>query len=392
MKMEQPIRVMQVIARMNVGGPAVIVDELMRGLNKSRFEEILVTGYCAEDESDYLDEIATDTPVIRISDLGRSVSLLGDITSFFTLIRIIKQFKPDIIHTHTAKAGVLGRIAGLIARPQARRIHTFHGHLLHGYFGSIKSIMVIAAEKLLAKISTSLIAVGNQVKVDLLAVKIGTENQYQVIFPGLHEFELQSKESAQRELGLIKGKTHLVFVGRLTQIKRPDRLVDIARYLKVSHQSVQILVAGAGKKFEEMQMITKIENLPITYLGWRNDIGRILSAGDVAILCSDNEGIPLTLIQASQAGLPIVSTNVGSVRDIVVDGVTGTLTEVSSYGLIHAINDLLSSPEKMAGFGHAGKERAEALFSLQGMINAHENLYSQVIGENNKGEFWSIEG
>ena len=374
---------MQVIARMNVGGPAVIVDELLRGLNKSRFEEILVTGYCAEDESDYLDEVAIDTPVIRISDLGRSVSLLGDFLSFFALIRIIKQFKPDIIHTHTAKAGVLGRIAGLIARPQARRIHTFHGHLLHGYFGSIKTIMVIAAEKLLAKISTSLITIGNQVKVDLLAVKIGTKNQYRVIFPGLHEFELQSKESAQRELGLIKGKTHVVFVGRLTQIKRPDRLVDIARYLKASHQSVQILVAGAGEKFEEMQLITKIENLPITYLGWRNDIGRILSAGDIGILCSDNEGIPLTLIQASQAGLPIVSTNVGSVRDIVIDGVTGTLTEVSSYGLIHAIDDLLSNPEKMAGFGHAGKERAKALFSLQGMINAHENLYSQVIDENN---------
>ena len=383
MKKEQPIRVMQVIARMNVGGPAVIVDELLRGLNKSRFEEILVTGYCAEDESDYLDEVAIDTPVIRISDLGRSVSLLGDFLSFFALIRIIKQFKPDIIHTHTAKAGVLGRIAGLIARPQARRIHTFHGHLLHGYFGSIKTIMVIAAEKLLAKISTSLITIGNQVKVDLLAVKIGTKNQYRVIFPGLHEFELQSKESAQRELGLIKGKTHVVFVGRLTQIKRPDRLVDIARYLKASHQSVQILVAGAGEKFEEMQLITKIENLPITYLGWRNDIGRILSAGDIGILCSDNEGIPLTLIQASQAGLPIVSTNVGSVRDIVIDGVTGTLTEVSSYGLIHAIDDLLSNPEKMAGFGHAGKERAKALFSLQGMINAHENLYSQVIDENN---------
>jgi glycosyltransferase involved in cell wall biosynthesis len=370
---------MQVIARMNVGGPAVIVDELMRGLNKNKFEEILVTGFCAENELDYLDEVATDTPVTRISDLGRSVSLLGDIKSFFTLIRIIKRFKPDVIHTHTAKAGVLGRLAGLIARPQAKRIHTFHGHLLHGYFGSFKTIFVIATEKLLARISTSLIAVGNQVKIDLLTVKIGRKNQYSVIFPGLREFELQSKEGAQSEIGLIRGKIYIVFVGRLTQIKRPDRLVDIARYLKVSHRSVQILVAGAGEKFEEMQMITKIESLPITYLGWRNDIGQILSAGDIAILCSDNEGIPLTLIHASQAGLPIVTTNVGSVRDIVVDGETGTLTEASSYGLIHALDDLLSNPEKMARFGQAGKERAEALFSLQGMINAHEDLYSQVI-------------
>ena len=375
----QPIRVMQVIARMNVGGPAVIVDELMRGLNKSRFEEILVTGYCAEGELDYLDEVATDTPVTRISGLGRSVSAQRDIKSFFTLIRIIKEFKPAVIHTHTAKAGVLGRLAGLIARPEARLIHTFHGHLLHGYFGSIKTVFVISTEKLLARISTSLIAVGNQVKIDLLAVNIGRKNQYSVIFPGLREFELQTKESAQSELGLIRGKIHIIFVGRLTQIKRPDRLVDIARYLKASHPSVQILVAGAGEKFEEMQLITNFENLPITYLGWRNDIGRILSAGDIAILCSDNEGIPLTLIQASQAGLPIVSTNVGSVGDIVIDGETGILTEVDSNSLIHAIDYLVSNPEKMAKFGQAGKERAERLFSLQGMINAHENLYSQAI-------------
>jgi len=370
---------MQVIARMNVGGPAVIVGELIRGLNKIRFEEILVTGYCAEDESDYLDEVATDTPVTRISGLGRSVSILRDFKSFFKLIGIIKQFKPDVIHTHTAKAGVLGRIAGLIARPQARRIHTFHGHLLHGYFGSIKTIIVIATEKLLARISTSLTTVGNQVKVDLLAVKIGTKNQYSVIFPGLRELKLQSKESARSELGLAKSKTYIVFVGRLTQIKRPDRLIDIARQLKTFHHSVQILVAGAGEKFEEMQLITNVENLPITYLGWRNDIGRIFSAGDIAILCSDNEGIPLTLIQASQAGLPIISTNVGSVGDIVVNGETGILTEVNSNSLIRAIDDLLSNPEKMARFGQAGKERAEGLFSLQEMIDAHENLYSQVI-------------
>ena len=199
---------MQVIARMNVGGPAVIVDELMRGLNKNGFEEILVTGYCAEDESDYLDEVATDTPVTRISGFGRSVSVLGDIKSFFTLLRIIRQFKPDVIHTHTAKAGVLGRVAGLIARPQARRIHTFHGHLLNGYFGSFKTKFVIITERILARVSTKLIAVGNQVKLDLVEAKIGIENQYTVIFPGLRELGVQSQESARSELDLSLNKSY----------------------------------------------------------------------------------------------------------------------------------------------------------------------------------------
>lgn len=379
MNQNRPIRVMQVIARMNVGGPAIIVAELMRELDSERFQSTLITGYCAGDEADYLGEVATDIPVTRVNGLGRSLSVLGDLKSFLTLLKLIRDLKPDIIHTHTAKAGVIGRVAGLIAHPRAKRIHTFHGHLLNGYFSQFKTNLVVLIERFLASISAKLIAVGNQVRDDLLAAKVGHLEQYSIIFPGLEELGVQSKESARNVLGLDQDKVYIVFVGRLTQIKRPDRLIEIARHLKVKHPKVEILIAGAGEKFLEMQALAIRESLPTVFLGWRNDIGKILSAGDIAFLCSDNEGIPLTLIQASQASLPIVSTNVGSVRDIVVDGETGTLTEVSSYGLIHAIDDLLSNPEKMARFGQAGKERAKALYSLQGMISAHENLYSQVI-------------
>ena len=379
MNQARPIKIMQVIARMNVGGPAVIVAELMRGLDPAKFQVVLITGFCAGDEADYLDEVARDIPVTRIVGLGRSVSAIDDIKSFFTLVRLIREYKPDIIHTHTAKAGVLGRVAGLIAYPSAKRVHTYHGHLLHGYFTAWKTQIVIVIEKLLANFSAALIAIGNQVREDLSTVKIGKVKKYSVIFPGLDKLAGQSKSSAKDELGLEQDKTYIVFVGRLTQIKRPDRLIEIARHLKVKHPKVELLIAGAGEKFTEIQGLAKKESLPMVILGWRNDIGRILSAGDIAVLCSDNEGIPLTLIQASQAGLPIISTNVGSVGDIVVNGETGILTEVNSNSLICAIDDLLSNPEKMARFGQAGKEKAEVLFSLQGMINAHEDLYSQVV-------------
>lgn len=382
MNTARPIRLIHLIARMNVGGPAVIVAELMRGLDPARFHVTLVTGYCAQDEADYIDEVAPDIPVIRIRSLGRSMSILGDLKSFFTLLKLIWNLEPDIIHTHTAKAGVLGRVAGFIAYPRAKRIHTFHGHLLHGYFTPWKTRLVVYVERILAYMSTQFIAIGNQVEKDLLASGIGNSEKFSVIFPGLRDLEIQSKVIARAELGLMQDKTYLLFVGRLTQIKRPERLIEISQHLKEKHPNTQLIIAGAGEKLEEIQELAKKESLPVVFLGWRNDIGRILSASDIAILCSDNEGIPLTLIQASQAGLPIVSTNVGSVRDIVVDGETGTLTEVSSYGLILAIDDLLSNPEKMGRFGQAGKERAEALFSLQGMVNAHENLYSQVIEKN----------
>ena len=368
---------------MNVGGPAVIVAELMRGLDPARFHVTLVTGYCAQDEADYIDEVAPDIPVIRIRGLGRSMSILGDLKSFFTLLKLIRNLEPDIIHTHTAKAGVLGRVAGFIAYPRAKRIHTFHGHLLHGYFTPWKTRLVVYVERILAYMSTQFISIGNQVKKDLLASGIGNSEKFSVIFPGLRDLEIQSKVIARAELGLMQDKTYLVFVGRLTQIKRPDRLIEISRYLKDSSPNTDLIIAGAGEKYEEMKELVKKESLPIVLLGWRNDIARILSASDLAILCSDNEGIPLTLIHASQASLPIISTSVGSVSDIVVHGETGLLTGVNSQSLIQALDNLLLNPSKMNQLGEAGKLRAKALFSLNGMIQAHEKLYSQVILENN---------
>jgi len=375
----RPVRVLQIIARMNVGGPAVIVADLMRELNSEKFQTVLITGYCADNEVDFLEEVSTDIPATRIHGLGRSVSVFRDFKSFFVLLGIIRRFQPDVIHTHTAKAGVLGRLAGLIAYPKARRVHTFHGHLLHGYFSPLKTKFVVLLERFLAPITIALIAIGNQVKNDLLTAGVGKPNQYSVIFPGLKELNIQSKASARNQLSLEADQNYIVFVGRLTQIKRPDRLIEIARHLKANHQKVELLIAGAGEEFAETQELALQESLPIVFLGWRNDIGRILSASDITILCSDNEGIPLTLIQASQAGLPIVSTNVGSVSDIVLNGESGLLTETNTPSLIKALDELLANPLKMDYFGRTGKLRAKNLFSLKGMIDAHENLYSQVI-------------
>jgi glycosyltransferase involved in cell wall biosynthesis len=377
MRPSGPIKVMQIIARMNVGGPAVLVADLMRNFDPKMVNAVLVTGYCDKNESDYLDEVARDVKAVRVPGLGRSVSPLRDVSAFFLLMKEIRKFKPDVIHTHTAKAGVLGRVAGLIAAPSAKRVHTFHGHLLHGYFSKSKTQLVVFVEKFLAVITFRLIAIGNSVKKDLVDAKIGTDSKYEVIFPGLQPLKTYAKEEAKKSLGLESDKTYLVFVGRLTQIKRPDRLLEIARYLKVNHPNSQILIAGAGELLETIEGVSASEGLPMTFLGWRSDIDLILSAGDIAILCSDNEGIPLTLIQASQAGLPIVSTDVGSVKDIVIDGVTGFLTEVTSEGLIQGITRLLENPELRHTFGKAGEQRVRDFFSSHSMVEHHQRLYSQ---------------
>ena len=377
MESSKPVRVMQIIARMNVGGPAVLVADLVRNLDIQRFSTVLVTGYCDENESDYLEEVAQDVFAIRIPGLGRSVSPLKDLTAFFLLIREIRKFKPDVIHTHTAKAGVLGRIAGLIARPRAKRVHTFHGHLLHGYFSPSKTRLVILLEKVLELITYRFIAIGNIVKNDLARAGIGRDSKFEVIFPGLQELDRYPKSDTRSTLGLNPSKRYLVFVGRLTSIKRPERLIDLARFLKDNHPDAWLLIAGAGELLDELSAEAQRDVLPITFLGWRKDIGAILSASDIAVLCSDNEGIPLTLIQASQAGLPIVSTDVGSVGDIVISGTTGLLTEVSSKGMIEGVSKLLDDPALCERFGKAGQERAREFFSSHSMVEHHQRLYSQ---------------
>jgi glycosyltransferase involved in cell wall biosynthesis len=377
MESPKPVKVMQIIARMNVGGPAVLVADLIRNLDNQSFSSVLVTGYCDQNESDYLDQVAKDVVPIRIPGLGRSVSPLKDLGAFFLLIKEIRRYKPDVIHTHTAKAGALGRLAALIARPQARRVHTFHGHLLHGYFGPSKTRLVILLEKALGFVTHRFIAIGNVVKNDLVRAGIAQDSKFEVIYPGLQDLDGCPKTDARASLKLDQNKRYLVFVGRLTTIKRPERLVDLARFLKNKHPECWLLIAGAGELLESLSAQVEIEGLPITFLGWRKDVGIILSASDIAVLCSDNEGIPLTLIQASQAGLPIVSTDVGSVSDIVINGTTGLLTEVSSKGLIQGVSVLLDDPALGQRFGVAGEERAKEFFSSRAMVDHHERLYSQ---------------
>jgi glycosyltransferase involved in cell wall biosynthesis len=376
--MAAQVKVMQIIARMNVGGPAVIVAELMRGLDKTRFEQILVTGYCDENEADYLDSVAKDIKATRIAGLGRSVSLVADLKAFFGLVSLIRKYKPDVIHTHTAKAGVLGRLASILAGRGAVRVHTFHGHLLHGYFSSALTKLVISIEKFFAARTSVLIAIGSKVKADLLAAGIGQADKYRVFFPGLPTPKITSKSAAQNALGISTGVLYCTFVGRLTQIKRPDRLLDVAAECKRRGIELRFLVAGEGELFEISKKRAMQEQLNMTFLGWRSDIDQIFAASDIAILTSDNEGIPLTLIQAAQAGLPIVATSVGSISDIVLNESTGYLTQTSATDLADAIEKLARDPQLRQMMGAAGKAHAERYFSLDRMIKDHSELYQSL--------------
>jgi glycosyltransferase involved in cell wall biosynthesis len=369
------IKVLQIIARMNVGGPAVIVADLMRGLDSSRFEQKLITGYCADNEADYLETVATDVKATRIGGLGRSISPMADARAFLKLIALIRRENPDVIHTHTAKAGVLGRLAAILAGSRALKVHTFHGHLLHGYFAGWKIKLVIAIEKFLATRTDILIAVGNQVRDDLLEVGIGKAAQYKVFYPGLPAPADIDRDDARKAIGLDLNAIYCTFVGRLTQIKRPDRLLDVVAACQARGLDLHFLVAGEGELFESSKARAVEEKLPVTFLGWRSDIDQLFAASDLAILTSDNEGIPLTLIQAAFAGIPIVAPRVGSIADIVIDGETGFLTSTQAGAMASALSALLTDEDLREELGSVGRAHAEKYFSLEKSLADHAALY-----------------
>ena len=374
-----PIRVMRIIARMNVGGPAVQVSGLMRRFNSVHFDHRLYTGFCAADEADYLDTVATDVKATRIEGFGRRVSLGGDVKAFVSLIKEIRDFKPHIIHTHTAKAGFLGRIASVVSLQPSFRVHTFHGHLLNGYFGAFKRRLVIIAEKVLAIFTHKLLAVGDKVRQDLLAVGIGNSKKFGLMPPGLEIGLLPNKAESQESYGLSTAILQCAFIGRVTQIKRPDRFLDVVAEIKRRGVELEFFMAGDGELLNSCQERIAREDLPVKVLGWQSDIEKVLSAADLVVLTSDNEGTPLSLIQAGMAGLPVVTTRVGSVPEVVLDGTTGIVTSLDVQEIADALEKLANNSGLRGQMGAAAKEFTLANFGVERLVHDHQELYKKLL-------------
>ena len=379
-----PIRVMRIIARMNVGGPAVQVSGLMRGFDSDEFDHRLYTGYCAIDEADYLDTVATDVKAVRIQGFGRRISLGGDLQALLSLTKEIRSFKPHVIHTHTAKAGFLGRIASIISLHPSIRVHTFHGHLLNGYFGSFKRILVVTAEKILAMFSHQLLAVGDKVRQDLLEAGVGTLDKFSLMPPGLQINKLPSKSASRDFYGLSSQKLECAFIGRVTQIKRPDRFLDVVTEIESRGLGIEFLIAGDGELLENCRARILAGDLPVKVLGWQSNIETVLSAADIVILTSDNEGTPLSLIQAGMAGLPVVTTRVGSVPEVVLDGVTGMITSLDVQEIADALEKLSKNAELRAHMGATAQDFTRSNFGVNRLVHDHELLYKKLIANQAK--------
>ena len=232
------MKIFQVIARVNQGGTARWLEALVLELRSEGHEVSLFAGSVQENEIE--DKCFQDLGGKRVSGLGRSVNLISDIKAILIIRSAIKNEAPDVINTHTAKAGVIGRIAAIWTGIKV--VHTFHGHLLYGYFPPHKTKIVILIEKFLARFTDQIIAVGSQVKEDLLAAKIGSESQYFVISPAIPFPTFYSKIDARRTLGVENNTKVIGWLGRLTAIKRPDRVIELAK----CHPSITFVIGGTG--------------------------------------------------------------------------------------------------------------------------------------------------
>ena len=381
---QSPIRVMRIITRMNVGGPAVQVSGLMRGLNRAEFDHRLYTGFCAADEADYLETVATDVKAVRIEGFGRRISLAGDVRAFILLVKSIREFRPHIIHTHTAKAGFLGRTASIVSLHPSVRVHTFHGHLLSGYFGSFKQFLVVMAEKSLANFTDELLAVGDKVRQDLLQAGIGSKGKFGLMLPGLTIGALPAESESRESFYLSSNRLQCAFIGRVTRIKRPDRFLDVVSEIKKRNIDLDFFMAGDGELLDVCRKRIISEDLPVAILGWQSGIEKVLSAANIVVLTSDNEGTPLSLIQAGMARLPVVTTNVGSVPEVVLDGITGIVTSIDVKEIVDALEKLVNDKALREELGTAAQQFTLANFGVQRLVHDHEELYKTLLASRAK--------
>lgn len=376
-----PIKVLRIITRMNIGGPAVQVSGLMQGMDKTVFIQELVTGRCLENEVDYLESKLPNLKVTRIETLSRRVSMFSDISTLLFLIKKIREFKPDIIHTHLAKAGVIGRVASLLSGHKSIRIHTYHGHLLTGYFSGFKLCLLIFVEKSLARVTHHLVAVGEKVKEDLIEVGVGSRAKFSVVNPGVQIQPLPDRQKVLTKLDLDQEIIYCAFIGRLTKIKRPDRMLEVAGELKNRNTNIHFIVAGGGELLAECEKIAVKEKLPVTFLGWQEDIEEVLTISDLVLLTSDNEGTPIALIQAGMARIASVSTNVGSIAEVVVNNQTGLITDFSVQSIADALEKLVSNSQLRKKYGQAASQFCLGKFHTEIMISNYSKLYKQLISK-----------
>ena len=369
--MSRPPRVLRIITRMNVGGPATHAAVADRGLRGRGWETMLAFGGVEPDEAE-VDIESLDIPVQRIPTLHRAIDPIADIRAAATVAGIVRRYRPDVIHTHLSKAGLLGRTVAL-ATSRALRVHTFHGTVFGVYFGSTTSGAIVRTERFLGHHSHAVVALSDRQRQELERFAPAQSDE--------------ARRTARIALGIPQDVVVVLAIGRLVPIKRLDCLIDAMALVAPVVPDVCVYFVGDGSERNDLEDRVAVAGLTdrMFFRGWSSDSPSWYAASDVVALTSDREGTPLALIEAAASGRPVVATDVGGVSNVVVDGQTGfVVSAADTSGLADRIIRLAHDSGLRATMGRDAPAHS-ALYDAARLVSDLDGLYRACLAEAERG-------
>jgi glycosyltransferase involved in cell wall biosynthesis len=389
------MRVVRVITRLNIGGPSIQAMTLSERLTSRGFDTLLVHGQLDAGEGDMRYLLPASATVRYLPSLRRPLTPAHDALALAQLLDVMRDVRPQIVHTHMAKAGTLGRLAAAIynrtagRRDRARVVHTYHGHVLDGYFSPAKTRLFLGAERVLARLTDRIVAISPRIKTELLdEYGIGRPDQYRIVplgfdLAGLAAIDDDARAKARAALQIPAGAAVVTTVGRLTAIKQQWLFLEAAQRIAGAHAAVVFLIVGDGELRGELE--ASVSTLGLTdrvhFLGWRRDLETIYGATDVFLLTSRNEGTPVALIESMAAGCAGVSTNVGGVSDVIQGDAVGLLApDGDAPALAGQVTALLGDADRRRRMGAAGRALVVSRYSLDRLVADVEATYRELRG------------
>jgi len=373
------VKVLQLITRLDKGGAPRVFLQLIRGLTELGIEIVMSSGPSQQPEEDpWGFSQRLNISYHLLPHLRRDIAPLHDLLSFFEICALIRRERPALLHTHTTKGGILGRIAGRITR--TKTIHTPHGHLFYGYFGTGKERLYVFLERLAARFCGRIITISEDERRAYLNKGIGDEKRVITIYNGIdiQRFPGEGKK-VRTELGIAQQVPVVGFVGRMEEIKGPDRFVEAAKKIKAAYPKAHFVMVGDGPMQEGLlKMAEGISGFH--FLGYREDIPDLIAAFDIMLIPSLNDGFNLAAVEAMASAKPIVATAVGGLPEVVGDGGVlvgpGDTTRMAQEAIA-----LLNSSRLRKEMGAKGRKRTEALFDWNVCLQRTIDLYHEVSGE-----------
>ena len=382
-----PIRVLRVIARLNMGGPAIHVANLAAGLQTRGYQTTVVAGSLArgEDSMAFIAE-RLGVNVVSIPDIQREVSALHDARSALRVAALIRSERPHVLHTHTAKAGAIARAAAMLAgdaRPPVV-VHTFHGHVLKGYFGPTRTAFFRRVEQTLARTADVLVAVSPEVREELVELGVAPREKFAVIRLGIPLEERLADPTANADYRALYGIPRESFVvgwvGRMTGVKDTGAVLEIVRGVRAQGVDAVLCMVGDGPDRERLEQ--QAHELGIArscyFVGYQEDVAGYYRLFDAFLLPSVNEGTPVSAIEALASGTPVVANRVGGVPDVVRDGIDGFLVDPGD-GAVGRLAELAADASLRGRMGEAGRDRALGRYAVSRLVDDVDRLYRALL-------------